>query len=545
MSDTWRFNGDHHGLSWIASFRSTSSIESTPMKRILLLSLLLFVGQAYAQQTEPSRYEVVRWGKNQSCHFESFHENGGMMVYETDKTDENKNRLWGFVSLDSCLYEQGSDFIPLPSKFSFFDSKSTDPWAAFVFLNEKASKSDSVPFFVVAYNRYEQSFSTFRDCLPGRSSLLSISLIDNGLLFAVNLKAGGGMLMHYDLDSHQQRVITPDVGNDIVLFQATAVPEGKAFVVAAREYVNKHYKATSFLVYSREGRLLQTHRFENGENAVLGRMCFAFDRSRDLMVYATLERESGKKVDLDGVTEDFSKIAIGVTWIKFASSGLRTRTYLFKDLPEIENALTPSDRLRVREELLKMQRGKKKERGEIAFQFLTPRLVRYGGQWVFSAEAFQPIYHTETRMGYGFYGSYPTYYTVFDGYDFFSEILLAFDEEGELQWQTSVRFENDLSEQLTPHAVEAVVHDELVVVSPSRNKLRYEVFDKDGTQLLDQHGVRLDFLNGADSFEDEYYAGIYRWYGDCFLVHGCQILHNAILRNPNRTVFYVQKAQYE
>lgn len=468
-----------------------------------------------------------------------------MMVYETEKTDEDKNRLWNFVALDSSLYEQRSDLIPLPAKYSFFDSKSTSQWAAFLFLNEKSSRSDSIPFYVVAYNRWEHRFITFSDRLPEKTSLLSMALIDNGLMLAANYKSGKGFLLHYDLNSQRQRMITPNVSDDFILFQMTSLPEGKAFVVAAREYVEKHYKATTFLLYSREGRLLETHRNENVENAVLGRMCFAFDASQQLMVYSTLERESNKKVNVEGITEDFSKVAIGVTWIKFGSGGATSKTYLFKDLPDIENALTASDRLRVKEELLKMRQGKKKERGEIAFQFLTPRLVKFGDRRVFAAEAFMPVYHTETRMGYGFYGSYPMYYTVFDGYDFFSEILLAFDDEGTLEWQTSVRFENDLTETLTQHAVEAVSYDELVVASPSRNTLRYEVFDADGTSLLDQQTVRLDFLLGADSYEDEYYAGIFKWFDDRFLIHGCQILHNAVLRKPNRTVFYVQKVQYE
>lgn len=515
------------------------------MKTNLLIILLFFVCQAFAQQKETVRYEVERWGKDQGCHFESFQENGGMMVYETDKTDEDKNRLWNFVTLDSCLYELRSDLIPLPAKFSFFDSKSSSQWAAFVFMNEKTSRSDSIPFYVVAFDRWEQKFITFSDKLPERTSLLSMALIDDGLMLAVNHKEGKGFLLHYDMNQRRQRVITPVVSDDFILFQCNSVPEGKAFVVAAREYVDKHYKATSFLVYSREGRLLQTHRFENPENAVLGRMCFAFDDSQQLMVYSTLERESNKKVDVEGITFDFSKIAIGVTWIKFAFGGTQSRTYLFKNLPDIDKALTASDRLRVKEEMLKMRQGKKKEKGEVTFQFLTPRLVKYGRRRVFAAEAFRPIYHTETRMSYSFYGTYPMYYTVFDGYDFFSEILLAFDDEGNLEWQTYVRFENDLSEQLTEHAVEAVSHDELVVVSPSRNKLRYEVFDTDGSPLLDQHTLSMDYLLGADTYEDEYYAGIFKWYGDRFLVHGCQILHNAILRNPTRSVFYVQRVQFE
>ena len=273
--------------------------------------------------------------------------------------------------------------------------------------------------------------------------------------------------------------------------------------------------------------------------------CFAFDDQHQLMVFATLEREGNRKVSVEGMAEDFSKVAVGVTWVKFASIGMRTQSYLFKNLPEIEEALTPSDRLRVKEEMLKMKQGKKQEKGEIAFQFYTPRIVSFGDKQVFVAEAFQPVFHTETRLEYSYYGSYPIHYTVFDGYEFFSEILMAFDQDGELQWYNAVRFENDLTERLFEHASECVSYDELVVVSPSHNTLRYEVFDTDGTRLLNQQVTPLDFLYGTDSFDDEYYAGIDKWYDNRFLIHGCQMLQNPVLRNTHRTVFYVQKVQYE
>ena len=470
------------------------------------------------------------------------------MAYETDKTDEDKNRLWNFVSLDTSLYEQRSDLIPLPDKLKLFDAKSSSQWAAFVFTAEKTSRSDSVMIYVVTFHRYEQTFATFSDRLPERSVIQSIALLDGTLMLSVNSKSGGGCLVQFDLNNHAQRVITPNISNDFILFQFEALPKERVFVLAAREFVEKHYKATTFMVYSPNGGLLQSHRFENGENTGLGRMCFALDDMRQLTVYATLERESNKKVSVEGMTEDFSKIAVGVTWIKFASSGMQTRTYLFKDLPEIDKALTASDRLKVKEELLKMKQGKKKEKGEIAFQFYAPRMVEFGGRQVFAAEAFQPIYHTETRMEHGYYGFYSTYpvsYTVFDGYDFFSEILLAFNGEGELSWYNIVRFENDLCETLSKHAMEAVCHDELLVASPSHNNLRYEVFDTDGTPLLHLQNTPLDFLYGPDSFDDEYYAEMVKWYGNRFLINGCQIVQNPVLRDTRRTVFYVQKVQYE
>ena len=519
------------------------------MLRNCLLIIVLFSSfLGFAQQVETARYEVTRWGKDQDCHFESFRERGGMMVVETEKTNEEKQRLWEFVTLDTSLYELRSDLIPLPEKYAFFDSKSSSRWAAFFFLNGKQQRSDSVSFWVVTYNLESQEFTTFDGRLPERSLLHSIALIDGTLMLAVNGKSGGGFLSQYDLDYQRQRTITPNVGNDFILFQFEAMPETHQFVLAVREFVDKHYKATGFLVYSRDGFLLQSHRFENGENAGLGRMCFAFDKQHQLTVYATLERESNRKVTVEGMTEDFSKVAVGVTWIKFANGGTLTKSYLFKNLPDIDQALTSSNRLRVKEEMLKMQKGKKKEKGEIAFQFYAPRLVDFAGNHVFVAEAFQPIYHTETRMDYGYFGyyrSYPVTYTVFDGYDFYSEVLLAFDDDGELQWHASARFDNALCDDLWAHALESVSREELVVASPGQQTLRYEVFDADGSRLLNQQAMPMDYLYSTDSFDDEYTASMTRWFGDRFLVHGCQILQNPSLRNTRRTVFYVQKIQYE
>lgn len=516
------------------------------MRKIYLIAIILVSACCgYAQQAETSRFEVGRWSKTQSFRFEPFAEQGGMVVYDTEKTDEDKNRLWNFVTLDTNLFEQRSDLIPLPDKLKLFDSKSSDEWAVFVFVEEKVSRSDSITLFVVTCQRSELKFSTFSDKLPEKTVLQSMALIESNLMLSVNFKTGSGFLKQYDLDHHMQRVITPNISNDFILFQFAAFPEERLFVLAAREFVEKHYKATTFQVYTQDGILMRSYRFENAEGVGLGRMCFAFDEQRQLMVYATLERESGKKVTVEGMTEDFSKIAIGVTWIKFATSGMIDKTYLFKNLPEIEQALTASDRLKVKEELLKMKQGKKQEKGEIAFQFYTPRMVKFGDFQVFAAEAFHPVYHTETRMEYGFHGTYPVHYTVFDGYDFFSEILLAFDQNGELQWFNAVRFENDLTETLSSHASEAVCHDELLVTSPSHQQLRYEVFDIDGSRLLDQETVSLDFYYGTDLFLNEFDAGIYQWYDDRFLVHGCQVVENPKLRNTQRVVYYVQKVQYE
>jgi len=343
-------------------------------------------------------------------------------------------------------------------------------------------------------------------------------------------------------------MMTPALSESFVLFQTEAFKKNHCFVVAAKEYENKRFVSTAFLVFSPTGNLRATYRYGNITNAALGRMVFRFDEGGNLVVIGTLERESGRKVNLEGVTENFDKESVGVVWMRFVGGQPDSKMYLFKEMPDIEHALTASDRVRVREDRLKKQNKSKSSLSEIALQFLTPRLIDFGDLTIFAAEAFMPYYHTETRMNYGYYGyygGYPYTYTIFDGYDFFSEILLAFDRDGQLQWQQSVKFDNELTYDLFPHAAEGVCYDELVVASPYRNKLRYTSFDAQGQPLMNQQEEKLASYHGADYVDEEYFAKMEKWYGTRFMIYGSQVIQNSANPKPRRWVNYIQKVQYD
>ncbi|MBR0178512.1 MAG: hypothetical protein IJQ11_13920 [Bacteroidales bacterium] len=522
------------------------------MKNHLLIAFLFLSCFATAQQVEPVRYEMNRWNKEQGFHFQPFGENSGLVLYETDKTDKGKRRLWNFASLDTALYETRSDLIPLPDKLKYTNGGSNERFAAFLFVNDGNKKAaDSLDFLVVAFDKKENAYRTFWDKWPEKSVPLSVEVADGTMMLALNNRNGNGALLFYDLSSEEKRSVTPSSSASFVFFQTATSRKQHRFVVAVKEFENKRFVSTSFLVYSSTGGLLSTSRYENIPNAALGRMGFRFDESGNLIVIGTLERETGRKVKLEGLTENFDKESLGVVWIRCASSTPESRVYLFKDMPEIEYALSGSDRVRVREERLKKQKNEKITKGEIAFQFLTPRLTDFGDLTVFAAEAFMPYYHTETRTGHGYYGyyggygSYPYTYTVFDGYDFFSEIILAFDRDGNLKWQQSVKFDNELTYDLFPHAAEGACYDELVVASPYRNKLRYTAFDANGLPLMGQQEEKLAPKHGADYVEDEYFAQIAPWYGSRFLIYGSQIIQNSTQPKARRTVFYLQKVQYD
>ena len=518
------------------------------MKKFLLIAILFFSSWALAQQVEPARYEVNRWNKEQGCHFQSLGDAEGIMAYEMDKTDKKKHRLWSFACLDSSLYETRSDLIALPDKLKFVSADGDSRHVTFLFANDGNKKAaDTLDFLVVSFNRKEKLYQTFWNKWPEKSVPLSVKVVDGTMMMALNNKNGNGVLYLYNLMDNTFRTVTPSSGS-FVLFQTEAFPQEHCFVVAAKEYEDKHFVTTSFMVYSPDGSLRGKYRFDNIPNAALGRMVFRFDASHNLVVIGTLERETGRKVSLEGVTENFDKESLGVVWMRFAGTTPDSKIYLFKDMPEIEHALTASDRVRLREEKLKNQKKDNPQKSEVAFQFLSPRVTDFGDLTIFAAEAFMPYYHTETRMNYGYrgyYGGYPYTYTVFDGYDFFSEILLAFDAEGHLKWQQSVKFDNELTYNLFPHASEGVCHDELVVASPSRNNLRYTAFSKDAQMLMNQQSEKLAPIYGADYVEDEYFAQMMKWYGNRFLIYGSQIIQNSSQPQARRSVFYLQKVQYD
>lgn len=512
---------------------------------MLILAIVVSTCWSFGQQVEPARYEIARWNKNQGCRFESFGAEGGIMVYETEKTDKSKNRLWSFSLVDTCLFEVRNDLIPLPDKMDITETASDGDFAVFLFTNDKSRKNDTLDFLAVTFDRKERTYQSFSAKLPEKSVILSAEVVDGVMMMAVNSKSGDGNLYFYDLKTHSYRIATPSSSRNFIIFQTESMPNQHCFVMALKEFENKFFVSTAFLVYSSSGALLKTYHFDNIPNASLGRMAFQMDDNQHLTVIGTLERERNKKIDVEGIIEDFNRISIGVVWMQFASGQPQPKYYMFKDMPNIEMALTSSDRVRVREARLK--KNKKQSQGEIAFQFLTPRLTPFDSLLVFSVEAFEPVYHTETRMDYGFgyRGMYPYSYTIFDGYDFFSDVLLAFDKEGNLKWQTAAKFSNELTFDLTPHACESACYDEFVVVSSSYNNLRYVSFNSNGNPISTLQVEKIDPKLGADELVDEYFAETKLWYGNRFLIFGSQIIRNSIQAHPQRSVFFLQKVQFE
>ena len=221
------------------------------MKKLFLIAFLFLASWASAQQVEPVRYEVSRWNREQGCHFQSLGPSDGIMVYETDKTDKERHRLWSFACLDSTLFETRNDLIPLPEKVKFSASGSDGRFAAFLFVNDGNKKAaDTLDFIVVSFDKENVAYETFWNKWPEKSVPLSVEVVDGTMMLVLNNKNDNGGLYFYDLSNKQYRLVTPSSSSSLVLFQTEAFKKEHCFVVAAKEFENKRFVSTSFMVYS-------------------------------------------------------------------------------------------------------------------------------------------------------------------------------------------------------------------------------------------------------------------------------------------------------
>ena len=505
-----------------------------------ILILVLLCAKAFAQNVEVARFEMPLTAKSQQSGFVIL-DHEIMAFAERNSTQTKGAKELDLFILDSNLVAQKSFSTSLDANLQLSSSTASDEFAAAVFASTK--RTDSTKVNVVLYDRMNGKFSSFATTLPPNITLVPSVAASHTLMIAYNHNNGGSSITFFDMrDGTTRRETLQD--NDFLIRNTEVLPTTDHFIVTLKRFENRHSVATDFMHFTSEGTLVNSYSYPNGENTTIGRSCCKTGSDGSLRIFATLELINNTKVSAKGFADNYDNETIGIVWISFTSGHTQSKTYLFKDIPDIDKALTPSHRLRVKQRQVQ-QNDSTAKRVEIAFQLLKPNLLLHNDTCIMALEAFIPIYHTETRMEFGYYGSVPTTYTVFDGYDFYSHLLFAFSDKGELLWHSHTKFDNPTDENLTRHTSEAISHNEIVTLSTSYNTLIYSVTDLSGTKLLDEDKVALPMMRQNDILASEASSYIRQWYGNNFIVFGKQTVKNRMMRKAERLVSFLQKIQYE
>lgn len=517
-------------------------IQMTRHILIILLTSLL-ANAVKAQNLEVARYEITLpiTTKTQQCDYAMLDSIGILTVAETGASDTKGTKIWNFTVLDTNLVEQSSFNTSLDAALQLNSTTASDNYAASVFTTAK--RTDSTKVCVVIYDRNEDTISGFTTALPPNITMLPAVAARHTLMLAYNSNNGGSSISFYDMKTGETRRKHPQNENSLIQ-NVEALQDANRFVVTTKEFENKHSIATNFLIFDTNGNMRKGYSYPNDNGATIGRSCsMASDSS--FKIFATIERIGNTKTSAKGFADSYDKESIGIAWIDFSGERVKSKFYQFKNIPDIDKALTPNNRLRVKQRQVSQTDTASAKRSEIAFQLLKPNLICNNDTCIMALEAFMPIYHTETRMAYGYFSSIPTTYTVFDGYDFYAQLVFAFNSKGEMLWYNHCNYDNPVDETLCRHTSEAVCNSETVLLSTNYNELTYSIISSNGTKIADNETTKLPLMGKNDILESESSSITRQWYGSNFIVTGKQVVKDRRIRRSSHLVFFLQKIQYE
>ncbi|MFT4033512.1 MAG: hypothetical protein QM669_13920 [Siphonobacter sp.] len=242
--------------------------------------------------------------------------------------------------------------------------------------------------------------------------------------------------------------------------------------------------------------------------------------------------------------------------------------YSFTDFKNFFSYLSPRD-----QEKRERQIQRKKERGndlKINTQILLHDIIQKDNQLILVGEAFQATFRNQNMSpwgfggpwgggfgngfypgwGWGMYSLNPWYFgnrglynnnsQMFDGWQYTNAIVVGFDKNGKLLWDTSFEIDKTKTMNLKEKVKVNIQNDQITLVYNDKGSLRSKTV-KNNMVLEDGIAQTIVTGNRADRVRNST-DNVDYWYGNYFLAWGFQRLTNDV--DGRRNVFYLNKIAY-
>lgn len=511
-------------------------------KTISILFLAIFLRQLSAQVVEPVRIEMPARIDVAAYQTLFFGEKGMMVYYESTETDEQGKRKWYFSKLDTTLREQWLQYVPLTDGLVRFDAHNDSNGAVILFSNSESKKSSSTSYEVLIFNVLNSSFQLVGGNLPEKSTIRGMGVSGNKLLIGINLPKFESDLLLFDLRDGSMQSVSHGITGQSVIHTIEGSQKTNRFQIAVKRFENNRMAEDVFLTINNNGEITDRWSYI-ADGMYLHSMTLHDGEEGSLIVAGSFDNDRRRATARAAASaSELNFEAKGVFFMRFSPNQAVTASFRgFDSFSNIYRALSTDDLIRSRN---RINRGRMiGPEPQITFQFYKPRLLAFNDQWIFSAEAFKPQYRFETRMDYDFYGRLvPFTYSVFEGYQFFSTILLSFDSSGNMLWSSDFETRNILLPSLRSSVALIPDSNNIVLAYVLNGMLNSKVVNADGSQLGQNEQVKIESTYTNDRLLEENFASFHPWFGPYFIATANQRISNNRLRTNNpRSVFFVQK----
>ncbi len=515
--------------------------------KILILILLVFTQYGFSQKLNAVRLEVPSDIDVEQFHVEPIDKNGVLVFYESREINKEKKRKWYFGLFNTNLKQVWLKFVPLNDKIEFIESKKTNKNIYFLFKNINTERFEYGFYEIVIYNIKKQSFVEVSGSIPLKADVAGFDIIDNTACIALNLKKHHTDIVFVNLITGDVNPIHIDEDIEGYIEALYANNSNNTFYIAIKQNKDRRYITDNLFGYSTAGIRLSHITIENSEAIKFFRNYVFVPRNKnEMLIFGTYDIVTGHTLSFKDVEDNKEAKNVGLFFMKIKDGKQESLFfYDFMSLNNITNAvqLRNISTIKLADNTTHNATGNKLISASLSLT--KPKILKtINDIYIFSSDAYNPYYKTETRMDYDFYGRpYPYTYNVFSGYNFYDVIVVGVSPDGKLLWSNDFAI-TDMLTYSTKRKSVVFADDNLVTLAYINNG---DVISQiiEGPVDVDKSKMKIGTNFPQDRVTQDENSHIVKWYGNYYLIYGYQKLKNRTLRNQStRVIFYANKITY-
>lgn len=476
---------------------------------------------------QPYRYEEIISDKDEDYVVVSAKHNGIVFFRESSQKIENGLKVWEFNMLDTMLIHKWKLRIPLKSEFilSGYECSSEKLYLMF---QKGQYKSYEYQFLTINLHSLDTTQHSFVNALPLD---LTEFFVKNDVAILGGKVNFRSVLMLFDFKTNKQKVVPGFYNTRSELLQIKIDQYDSAFDVLVTERLANNF-TLSTKTYSLDGELLQNIILKptDGMSLLWGSTTAFEDDAR--LIAGTYSPRVGaysrgifiSRIDRKG-TQEFSYINYG-------------------ELSNFFSYMKAKRQERIKEKIARRKvKGKKLK---FNYRLAVHDIIKSDDQYIMIAEAYYPVYSSQTGLNGSFYGSQGS--LVFDGYRYTHAVVIGFDKQGKLLWDNSFEINDVKSYVLKKYVQVAPDKEKIALLYIFDDVIRSKIISEN--QILEGktfNPVALKFENDVVKNDNTELSAIEPWHGGSFYAFGVQRIKNLSNENIelNRKVFYINKVVYK
>jgi hypothetical protein len=518
------------------------------MERIIIIcSLLFFIRPAFAQINQLSRFELEQKGSDHSWTVINMKDNGLALVRDKNKF-LNSEKLFEIHTLDTALKETGYTEVNVPSRMSLIGYEYT-PEYLYILLRSGENEVQSV--LLLEYNLGTKDVLHYDIKHDFNLRLTHFTVLERHAILAGYVAREPAVLI-YDIPNSALKVVPGFFTSDTELLDLR-INENGTFNTLVTNRSTRQNKTLVLRTFDATGTQLMEDEIPIDQNkTILSGLTSSLIRD-EMLIAGTY-------------TVGNAKTASG--FFSVLADPFKEQPIHYYDFAQLNHFLDYMSAKRADKIRNTSQRFREKSRDpEFRTNVSNVRLEEKKAGFFLLAEAYATI--TAANTGPYPYGGYGPYYSPYGGmygyspyssrfynspysyynqpvhndFSMLSTSVLAFNPDGKLDWDHSLKADDGRKPALEQVADFWSDKNKIVIATKSENDLIVKARFKNNEILADTVKILQNKPTDVVRDETDGEGGVRHWYRDKFYVWGYQTIKDPEMRFEDRTrsVFYLIK----